>query len=196
MWTAFFHWRVYLFWLSQSNMSIFCITSRCLWSMSLLQLDGEWWNCLLGSSLSCSDCAYKASRKLGAVNRGQAVLQAVKQLCVWLKTTLSWNINIPAGPRRALSPYSFTGRHDGSGGSQQLGQDGEGGDSFMAWQEYWKWYLYGASKGGGYCGGAPTGRLSSECKCAASQMETHANSSLIQLRSWFYSFGNHFCYLW
>ena len=32
--------------------------------------------------LRSSDCAHKASRKLGEVNTGQAVLQAVKQLCV------------------------------------------------------------------------------------------------------------------
>lgn len=94
-----------------------CNVIMSLVHFSVFLLDGEWWNRPLGSSRSCSDCAYKASRKLGEVNRGQAVLQAVKQLCVWLKTTLSWNINIPAGSRHALSPYCFTGSHDGPGGA-------------------------------------------------------------------------------
>lgn len=85
---------------------------------SVLQLDGERWNCPFGSSPSCSDYAYKAGWKVGEVNRGQAVLQAVKQLCVWLKTTSSWNVNIPAGSHHALSPHCFTGGHDGPvGGS-------------------------------------------------------------------------------
>lgn len=74
-----------------------CNVTLPLVHISALLLCGERWNCPLGSSLSRSDCAYKARRKLGEVNRGQAVLQAVKQLRVWLKTTLSWNINIPAG---------------------------------------------------------------------------------------------------
>lgn len=72
-----FQWTETDFRWSHSNLSVSCITSCCLK------------NCPLRSSqLSCSDCAYKASRKLGEVNRGQALLQAVKQLCVWLKTTL------------------------------------------------------------------------------------------------------------
>lgn len=49
---------------------------------SILLLGEERWNCSLGSSLSCSDYTYKAIRKLGEVNRGQAVLRAVKQLRV------------------------------------------------------------------------------------------------------------------
>lgn len=36
----------------------------------------------LGSSQSCSDYAHKASQKLGEVNRGQEVLQPVKQFGV------------------------------------------------------------------------------------------------------------------
>lgn len=116
---------------------------------SVLQLDGERWNCPFGSSPSCSDYAYKAGRKLGEVNRGQAVLQAVKQLCVWLKTTSSWNVNIPAGSHHALSPRCFTGGHDGlEGRGRQLGQDGRETDSFMTSQKCWKLYLRGASKGG------------------------------------------------
>lgn len=51
---------------------------------------------------SCSDYVAKASRKLREINRGQAVLQAVKQLRVWLKTTLRWNVNIP----KALAMHS------------------------------------------------------------------------------------------
>lgn len=79
-----------------------------------------------------SYCAYKASRKLGEENGTQALLHAVKQLYVWLKTTLSWNINTPAGTCLVLSPYCFTGSHDGPGGSQQLNQSRrEGADSFM-----------------------------------------------------------------
>lgn len=121
----------------------------------LLLLDGERWDCPFGSSLSCSDCAYKASRKLEAVNRGQVVLWAVKQLCVWLKTTLSWNINIPAGSRPCTQPLQLhrqprwtreTGRGWEWGVASE--KDGRGGESYMTWQKYWKWYLYEATKGG------------------------------------------------
>lgn len=54
-------------------------------------------SCPLRSSLGRPDCAYKAGRKQGEVNSGQAVLRAVKQLAVWLKTTQSWNVNISEG---------------------------------------------------------------------------------------------------
>lgn len=115
---------------------------------SVFLLDGEWWNHPLGSSLSCSDCAHKASRKLGEVNRGQAVLQAVKQLCVWLKTILSWNINIPAGSHHALSPYCFSGRlHDGPGGASSWVKMEEEG--IVLW--------LGRNIGNGTCMGLPKG---------------------------------------
>lgn len=114
---------------------------------SVFLLDGEWWNYPLGSSLSCSDCAYKASRKLGEVNRGQAVLQAVKQLCVWLNTTLSWNINIPAGSRHALRPYCCTVSHDGPGGASSWVKMVEKG--IVLW--------LGRNIGNGTCTGLPKG---------------------------------------
>lgn len=96
--------------------------------------------------------AHKASRKLGEVNRGQAALRAVKQLCVWLKTTLSSSINIPTCSWRAFKPHCFTGRHDGPGGSRQVGQDGGRGNRFMTCQKFGKLYQHGDSEER-YCGG-------------------------------------------
>lgn len=86
-----------------------CVLTYILYQHSWSSRSGEGWNCPLGSFLICSDCAY-ITYPVG--NGGQALLQAVKQSCVWLKTTLSWNINIPAGPRHALGSNCFTSNRD------------------------------------------------------------------------------------
>lgn len=154
---------------------------------SVLLLDGEQWNCPLGSSLCCSDYAYKASRKLGKVNRGQAVLQAVKQLCVWLKTNIELEHKHPSRLSSCAQPSLLHRQPWWTRGSQQLGQDGGEGDSFMTKQNCWKLFLHGASKW--RC-------TESEYVCAASQTQTNTlNSSLIQLGSYFHRFFNSFLLL-
>lgn len=131
-------------------------------------------------------------------NGTQALLQAVKQLCVWLKTTLSWNINIPAGSCLAFSPYCFTGSHDGP----------RGASSSIKVEEEEKVVLWlGRNIGNGTfirflnrdtVGRALTGKFPSEYYTHV-QIETHSlkhNYILIQLWSYIHSFGNCFCYLW
>lgn len=99
-------------------MLLLCFTSPRCRSME------NRWSCPFGSSLGRPDCAYKASRKQGEVNSGQAVLQAVKQPAVWLKTTLSWNVNIPAGLAMHSARAAPAAAWVDLGGSLQPGQDG------------------------------------------------------------------------
>lgn len=148
-WTgaAFFPWRVYLFWLKQSNISIFCLTLCGLWFFfSVLLFNGEWWNCP-GSSWSCSDCALCISRS--EIGRGKqrpgGAASCQTALCM-IEDNLELEHKHPSRLSPRTRPLLLHRQPWWTRGSQQLGQDGGKRDSFMTWQRYLKWYLYGTFK--------------------------------------------------